>query len=701
MTFLESIRNALVPTRVEVIEAETKAVTGRGAWVMEHHTPLGSTRRTGTQWMKRAQEISRTNPWIDRAERVIAGRGAGVPFHLEDAEGETIDDQSPDALRAVMKFMERPNPRMTRRQLWSITLRHMGVCNHAFWFLDQRDALAGTPLAAYYINPGRMTAARDKAGNVTGWVLDAESEYQWGMGTPLSIEEVLHFEMEPSDWPELGGGLVEAAEIKALLSGAADRFAVHTLNSGGRRGHFIGPREGRMDDDVFQSLVNGLRSAADDPEAAKRNIVTKGPIEATPQASTPRELEASAVMSLTRDDILALWNCPPSQIGVPAPAGLNSGSTKSYDEAALWQNAIGPRLDAFTETVQYQLLDRWAQLGIDLQLVTDRPEFDDRAPAFELFVKSLDAPMRNKERRALLGLDPTGDDRFDNEIWMPARLSPVVAIDDEGNVIEDPEPTPTPPPPPVPDEEALLEVPDDPAAAGKAVVRSPFGRLRQATERQVPSLTRSVAAALSRTREDVLRKLKAKAGHLAGKPDDVDAWWTQKTFTAEMTKALQRDLNRTAAVVATEATRILDKPKKADFDDAVLDFVRSRGGERITGMADTTRDAVLRAIRPILAEAAEEGTAPLELSKQLTDAVGDLAIWSEERAEMIARTETALAYNDAALSSYREYGVDEVEAIDGDDDPECAERDGKRYPLAEALSITDHPNGTLDWVPVV
>jgi hypothetical protein len=41
-----------------------------------------------------------------------------------------------------------------------------------------------------------------------------------------------------------------------------------------------------------------------------------------------------------------------------------------------------------------------------------------------------------------------------------------------------------------------------------------------------------------------------------------------------------------------------------------------------------------------------------------------------------------------------------VTAIDGDEDDECASRDGQTYDLAEALDISDHPNGTLDWVPV-
>jgi hypothetical protein len=75
--------------------------------------------------------------------------------------------------------------------------------------------------------------------------------------------------------------------------------------------------------------------------------------------------------------------------------------------------------------------------------------------------------------------------------------------------------------------------------------------------------------------------------------------------------------------------------------------------------------------------------------------------WDTLRAETIARTETMLAYNEAALRGYGEFQVKQVTAIDGDEDDQCAARDGRTYALDEALAISDHPNGTLDWVPVV
>jgi hypothetical protein len=76
-------------------------------------------------------------------------------------------------------------------------------------------------------------------------------------------------------------------------------------------------------------------------------------------------------------------------------------------------------------------------------------------------------------------------------------------------------------------------------------------------------------------------------------------------------------------------------------------------------------------------------------------------VWGDARAETIARTETALSYNRAALNGYREFNVRQVTAIDGDTDAECAARNGSTFSLDDAYGIADHPNGTLDWVPVV
>ena len=75
------------------------------------------------------------------------------------------------------------------------------------------------------------------------------------------------------------------------------------------------------------------------------------------------------------------------------------------------------------------------------------------------------------------------------------------------------------------------------------------------------------------------------------------------------------------------------------------------------------------------------------------------------RARLIARTETAFAQNESALATYEaSQAIQQVEAVDdqmGHGDQPCSVRNGAMYSVAEAQGITDHPNGTLRWLPVI
>jgi hypothetical protein len=687
MTLAQRVNAFLNPPRTEVVEQ--KAALGAGAYVMEYHEPLERNRRDPQKFMRYAQTVSRKNPWVNTAEGIISGKASTVNWHLEDADGETINDST------ALAVIERPNPQMTRSKLWNITLRHMGVCGNAYWFLNQLDGLAGTPLEIYYINPARMRPATDAKGNLTGWVLDAEDTYEFEAGRqtgiPLQLGEVIQFTLEPPDWGYLGHGLVEAAENLLALNGTAERYLTQVLASGGRRGHFIGPKDGRMDDDVFQALVAGLRNVAESPDAAKRNIVTKGPIETVPQAVTPNEVGAMGVLTEMREDIISgVWRVPLGQLGIPLPAGLNSGEARKYEEAGLWQNAIEPRLHTFAETLQFQLLDRWKVLGQAFDIILDTPTFDDNLPAWDILAKSEKAPVTWNEQRALVSLDPLPDYGPDGKplglrITMPSTLLEVGQGPDANGVFA---PLVTKP------ELVLLE-----AGAQKALL----GNLRSSLEKgMTPKIQRAMTTFLAEQKADLAKRIRGKAAQLRSKPTDLGAWWNQKFWDDKLRKTLTPLVAGIASDVGSE-TRMALKPAKADDDflERVLAFVEGRTGERITGINDTTRDDVLRVVRQTVAEAVEAGMSPAQLADLLGDRVNSMATWNDARAELISRTELMNAYNDAALHSYREFEVTEVQALDGDKDDECAARDGKVYPIEDAFGIADHPNGTLDWSPIV
>lgn len=714
-----------------VARAQPKAAYGPGVAMVEQGTMLGQDETNSTRWLRKAQVLSHTG-WVAVAERLVSGRAAAVPWHLEDAEGDTIDETSTgparaafDLLRFPMGQVGSPTPggvRLTQRALWRLTLRHMGVCNLGGWYLYRQEQLGGTPLETHYVNPSRLTPATDDRGNLIGWVLDADETYtlEGGniRGIPLSLDELVPFWLDPPEHGYYGVGLVEQAIAKQRLASSIDRFLVDTFATGGRRGTFIGPKAGtgQMPEEVFDALVKGLRNVADSPDSAKRNIVTRGPLEITPQASTPDELQVYEITAMTRDDILGMWGVPASQTGIPAPAGLNSGESRKYDEAALWQNAIHPRLDAFRETLQLYVLDRYKAHGVDVRLVLDEPSFDDEAPRYEIAEKAKVVPLMDNERRAITGHDPLPD--FDATTGQPLgaaiRLPSDIVLAAVG---------PSDEPRPVIEPEPVEEM-EEPVAKAKAEET-----LRQRIERtRIPLLRSAVARVLADQRETVLARLRDKAAHLLTRRDDVDAWWNGKHWDAALLDALVPIEVGIAATAASEVRRVMRRAKADDeyealaaeqlaaeelvrggaaaqsiddFLDAARAFVRERAGERITGLNDTTRTEVIGAVRDVIDQAVREGLSPDQAADLLSDRVGGLSIWSDTRSDLVARTETMFAYNDAALHSYREYDVMQVEAMDGDYDDICAARNGSIYSIDEALGIHDHPNGTLDWAPIV
>ena len=383
---------------------------------------------------------------------------------------------------------------------------------------------------------------------------------------------------------------------------------------------------------------------------------------------------------------------------MPLPAGLNSGDSRKYDEAALWQNAINPRLTPFTETMQYQLLDRFAVLGQVVNIVLETPSFDDAQPAYDLLAKAENAPMTWNEKRALIGKDPLPDYLPDGSplgvrITMSTKIAQVAlgpGEDGEFDIVEaQPQVT-------VSERETKLLTEGE----AKATIRAPFTAVRERLQdTKTPQITATVQKYLSDQRDELVERLRARAGHLLRKP--TDSSWFGAFWDDRLRSALIPALEPVAEAVSSEAQAQLGKPAKADtFLERVLQFVTGRVGERITGINATSRDAVLAEVRSVISEATEQGLSPAATADILTARVRALPAWNDARAELIARTELMNAYNDAALHSYREFEVKRVEALDGDVDAECAARNGQIYPIDEAFGISDHPNGTLDWVPV-
>lgn len=654
-----------------------------------------------------AQDAYIANRHIRQVERLISQRFSTVDWHLEDADGTKVGredgDNSDPAYLAVLDLLERPYRPMkgdpmaavprTRASLWNITCRHQGLAGYGFWYLDEVDALAGTPRSLLYINPARMRPAMDKGGNLTGWALDPDSP---GGGTPLELDSVIPFHLEPPDTGHLPTGLVESALTMVDLTRYADRHAAGVLANGGRLAGFVSPKgEGIMDAEVYDQLKLDFRAAAEDPQSARRMNILRGPTDFTRISATPAELDLVAVMNLSRDEVSELWNVPRTQVGGKGDGGLNSGQSKGYDEAVLWQNAVGPRLRSFAETLQFQLLDRYADLGVDVRIVIEEPEFDDETPQYDRASKATTLPLTNRERREQLGLDPFGDER-DDEVWMASTMTRVY-----------PE-SPTPPQlapftgqpvPPSPDEDPPGVDELEPRDEGDPTQAMAIGAMKATTDgvraRGEAVLRRDVLTLLRTYGQAVAQRARERYDHLSRKPADVDVLFSTDRLERDLLSVIRPHLLAIAEGSGGAVAQGFGKAAAVELRDPVIERLLRTAGVRIKGISETTRTRVVDIVRQGIAD----GLSAAQLGDRLETASG---LFDELRAETIARTETATVLNEAAVAQYREFGVDRVQVVDGDEDEACADADGEVWTLERAESEPiAHPNCVRTFTPLV
>lgn len=664
---------------------------GPGAGVLQSEYPLSTVSigfggaRTPQKRMQKAWDLSFEVPWIAAAEDAICGRFSSVPWHLEDETDTEIDDQSSsEDARSAKALLEFPSRGLKvgapyyRSDLWSLTARAMGVCGSAFVLLDQPEMLANTPAAMVPIAPWRLWDQNDAQGNLIGWWIDRTNTEP---GIPVRLDEILHYQLRRRFDGHFGIGLIESAFLKPEISNALDRHLSLLLSAGGRLSGILSPKDGVIEPDTMIQLERDWRTIVEQADAAKRLQLVRAPINFQRTTLSPQELQIRDLMDGARDDLLALWGVPFTTIGGSAPTGLNSGDSRKFDEAQIWRGPVHSRLTIFREVTQYQLLDRWAGLGAPIELEIDEPSFEEDAPKFDLLDKSQNLVMRNRERRALIGLEPLGIPELDDAILLPMTLTAYAEAPTEDEAtrrLAAPVVTSLPTP-------QLL-------AAGetgeKASLRTSLVRLRTTLQAKVtPRLKSSVQEALDEQKRETIAKIRRASSQVMADPKKTSVWWSDDREAKRLRSALTGHLTGVADSVAHHIGESFGS--KADPVERLL----TKGVSRVKSINDTTRDA----ISDVLAKAIADGAT----IDEAIAAVEGATTFDEARAEVIARTELMFAYNSAAIGSYEEAGVTMLQAIDGDQDEECAARDGQEFPVDEAYQIEDHPNGTLDWVPVL
>jgi phage portal protein BeeE len=582
-----------------------KAVIGPGANVYANGISIAG--MTPRKYMEQAQALYYRNPWIRTAEGIISKKLSTMDWHLA-IHTEEEDEEPPVTSGPAWDFLDLGSPLqgLSRSKLWGITSRHMGLCNNGFWYPDRKQPENG----CIYINPCRVTPVPTDSGYLAYWLIDADD--YGNDGVRFEKDELLWFQLEAADVGFFGHGLVYSALTKAMLSAAADNHALQTLESGGRLQGILTPKADEfLNDFQFASVQRELRNVTEMDDSAKRMVLLRKAVEFTATTMRPNELELPLLMRTTKEDIYEIWGVPRSQTGGMTEVGMNSGDRQSYEEAALQQNAIHPRLVVFEETVRTLL----RTFDPRYELEFEEPEFDDERPLYEMLKMSEFAPMSRNERRKLIKLPPLKDEvgkvveqnpgLLQIDPPLPIARSMITGRLQDGSTVEQP------------------GIPQDTQGRVDAINRARGAPKQSATKGELDvELSKAIA-----------ERIIEKAEHFLAKPGDMDMIAPQKLVTRVLGSAdLLREVHDgLKAIIATGQAN----------DWAVEEY------------AEAVRGAAL--VPDHLAHAASVMSAPSPAFADVLRAAGDLAVTSERKAALAeqrqAEAEQRLEQEQAAMKA--------------------------------------------------
>jgi HK97 family phage portal protein len=649
-------------------------------------------------------------PWVRSCVQVIAYSCANVELTLVDLTAPD-DNREPIDKSPFLDLIARPNPFQTGFQLLELLWTDLELTGNAYMSLEAMDG-AGRPAELYRLAPDKMTVVPNAKSKVESYKYTVNSrsvEYQ--------PEEMLHFKY-PNPLDELYGmGVIEAGEARFDSEMAMAEHERQFWRNGAKITGIL-----QTDQPVDDSTFNRLRDRITGffRGSGYSTLMLEAGLKYQSVSDGPAKLGMLDMAHASRDMILAMFGVPPTKVGILENANYKAQNSDEF----FYGETISPKLTRMEQDL-VPLCQRFHP-GTNLVPQFERRDFIDDLPVAtvsDLMSKSLAWTVN--DIRQYQGKDPidngdvilvpAGTQTYDPET---GEISPTgtaepppprpVVVAPPGTV---PPASGTEPPaagkPPVPGVTPPNSAPVDPvtgepakAAHLKLIHTSPnrpatAGLIRRdhlavsraAVRKHAPTLRTFFEGQESRVKTKLATFKKQKAALRADALfDDED----EDAKLAEVMAGIHQDGMEKGYAIANK----VGVDVQFDLEAPGLAALAGTLAKRVTGINATTKDALDAQVT----EGLRRGYSTMQIASGVEDedyegVEGVFAQAKGYRSEAIARTETATAYNAAAIDAYKEAEIEEVEVLDGTDDPECDDANGSIWSIDEADdNPTEHPN---------
>ncbi len=622
-----------------------------------------------------------------------------TPWHIEDKKKDgQIVEEGP-----VVDLFRNPNEFMTWSEFIETEVLHF-VLVEAFIKLE-RTSIGGQPTELWPLGPDRTAPIPDKDKFISG--------YEFKAGTKTLIfkpEEVVHIKRAHPTNLWRGLGTVEAAErlfnVDIAMAEYVWRYFINATQT-----YNMFTTEGKLSKGAWDRFEAELMEMHSGVGNAHRPIVLENGMKFAPQSGSPRETDYQVSRQQTEKSIRSLTGMTPMRSG---DFGNANRATAYVEDKIFIRDTLTPMQNRFAEKLT-TIVEKFIPTG---RFVFDTAEADDPETNGTLAGQYVNtgAMSPNDVRERFLKLPRVPNPAMD-KYYLPLNLVPVESLSFT----------------PAPAEEPAAEEPDaeEPEPDGEEEeTPKPFRTApepkRKATPMQVQILRMFLRQRLlgQRRFQPTAAKLFLDQGERMAKKwlrltgeREFDPINKIELFDQLFNLAAENNIWRGITDSFQVAQMNLAFGNMADvlgyspdiaFESgaAAFEVKRERLASRVTGINEVTRTK----LRKVLAQGIEMGFNPTVIANGDPETGypgirGTFTKFSQNRAQLIARTESAGALEQGNTEVYKGVGIATVDVI-GCEDSVIVEGqtwgcNSRGIPTAEAEEIVFHPNHLGAIVPNV
>lgn len=637
-------------------------------------------------------------------------------------DGEIVEQHE------VLDLLYKPNPYMTKHDLFMATQAFLDLEGNSFWYLARANDGKGAIQEIYPLRPDRVALIPSKTNPlaVEGYVFTQPD----GQRIPFKSEEILHIKnfnpLGYHPFPHRGVGVVEAAQWAISTDNEAREWNYRFFkNSAKPDGVLTTGGDGALDADELARIRAEWDATYQGSSNASKVAILGGGLTWTEISRSQKDMDFVNQRTFSRDEILSLFRVPKAIIGITDDVNRANADATIYVFAV---RTIKPLMQTLVDHLTEMMLPEY---GDDLVFDFVSPVAEDRKESIEEYTSGIAggwlSPNEVREREGLSTVE--GGDA----LFMPIQMIPFGTVP--------------------------AEKPQKAARKSKYAVKTvkKKGMKRKKAEKK---RTKSIA---EEALEKVLKKREIKGALPVSlktytvKEITVDAkaayitLWKKvlHNHTEPLTKAMRAYFDTQEKEVMANVRHQLKRKTKAqiaekgiddflfDMDDAVSsgitlitpflrEYIKTSGTNAgnllgttfdpgttalenyITSRAKlfskeinrTTREGLVRTVKDGL----DNGEGLADIEKRVAS-VYDIATTS--RTTMIARTEVSAASNEGAKGAYTQAGVEKWEwAVVSPEDTDCLENDGSvveigdEFPSGAVQPPDPHPNCECTTIPV-